>query len=403
MSGSDLIAFVPPRYGREVIGGAEAVIAETARGLAARGWRVEVLTTCASDHYTWANHYRAGVSSDGPVTVRRFPTVVERPARHRDRIGGMILAGQDVPIQDQQLWMNDGLRVPELWHHVLDTSHRYRAIVVAPYMFWTSFACGLIDPFRTIVMPCLHDEPTAYLDLFQPLVNGAAGIWFLSEPERDLADRIFDLPANHEVVGAGVTAPEGYEPERFRAAHRIEGDFVFYAGRREWGKGWSELLDAFAFATSQGIDLTLVTAGVGDPNIPDRLAGRVIDLGFLSEEDRNDAMAAASAYIQPSAMESFSRTVMEAWLAGSPVIANADSDVVGWHVERSGAGLTYRNATELIECLRFVAAEPETARRLAAPGRSYVIEHYAPETVLDRMEETLAAWTAAVPEPGVPQ
>ena len=40
------------------------------------------------------------------------------------------------------------------------------------------------------------------------------------------------------------------------------------------------------------------------------------------------AFAAADCYLQPSRYESFSRTIMEAWLAGTPVIANAGSDVV---------------------------------------------------------------------------
>ncbi len=395
------IAFIPPRYGPDVVGGAEAVVAETAHGLAARGWQVDVLTTCAADHYTWANHYPAGETMDNAVTVRRFPTVVNSPARDRDRIGGMILAGQDVPIQDQQLWMNDGLRVPELWHYVLDNSHRYRAIVVAPYMFWTSFCCGQIDPVKTIVMPCLHDEETAYLDLFQPLVNGAAGIWFLSGPEEALAKRIFHLPSRTEVVGAGIEVPTVYDPQRFRTVFKIDGPFVFFAGRREWGKGWTELLNAFAFAVSQGVDLKLITAGVGDPTIPAHLSDRVLDIGFITEEQRNDAMAAASAYVQPSAMESFSRTVLEAWLAGTPVIANADSDVVSWHVERSQAGLTYRTPTELVECLRFVASQPEVAEKLAVSGRRYVLDNYEPTTVLDRMEASLLEWTKPVSLAGV--
>ncbi len=390
------IAFIPPRYGPEVVGGAEAVVAETAHGLAARGWNVEVLTTCASDHYTWANHYPAGLTSDGLVSVHRFPTVVNKPARDRDRIGGMILAGQDVPIQDQQLWMNDGLRVPDLWHHLLDNSHRYRAIVVAPYMFWTSFCCGQVDAAKTIVMPCLHDEPTAYLDLFQPLVNGAAGVWFLAGPERDLAQRIFHVPPNSALVGAGVEVPESYEPNRFVEEFNIDGPFAFFAGRREWGKGWTELMNAFGFAVSQGVDLRLVTAGVGDPTIPPHLADRVIDVGFITEEQRNDAMAAAAVYIQPSEMESFSRTVMEAWLAGTPVIANAASDVVSWHVERSQAGLTYRTNTELVESLRFVASQPDVAAELAASGRQYVLDNYAPEKVLDAMEQSLLQWTRPI-------
>ena len=57
---SKRIAFVPPRYGDDVVGGSEAVMREAAHGLAGRGWEVEVLTTCVRNHYTWANEYPAG-------------------------------------------------------------------------------------------------------------------------------------------------------------------------------------------------------------------------------------------------------------------------------------------------------------------------------------------------------
>ncbi len=394
MKGS--IAFVPPRYGPAVVGGAESVFAATAHGLSSRGWDVEVLTTCARDHYTWANDFPPGVETDGRLTVRRFPTVVNHQARDRTRIYEQILSGQDVAIQDQQLWMNDGFRCPELWHYLLDNSDRYRAIVVGPYMFWTTFACGQIDPQRTVVMPCLHNEPTVYLDLFQPLISGAAGLWFLTDPERDLASRVFQLSNNNAVVGAGVTVPDEYQPDRFRHEFGIDRPFAFYAGRRERGKGWDDLRNAFAFAVSQGVDLDLVSAGVGDPSIPAELADRVHDIGLVSDQHRNDAMAAASVCVQPGEMESFSLTVMEAWLAGTPVVANAASDVVSWHIERSQAGLTYRSPLELVECLRFVAAQPATAGALAVPGRSYVLDNYAPDMVLDRMENTLAAWLPAL-------
>jgi glycosyltransferase involved in cell wall biosynthesis len=90
-------------------------------------------------------------------------------------------------------------------------------------------------------------------------------------------------------------------------------------------------------------------------------------------------------------MESFSRTVMEAWLAGTPVIANAASAVVSWHCDRSGAGLTYEDDAELEQCLRFVAEAPTEAAALAAPGRDYVLEHYTWPATLDRMEASLEA------------
>jgi len=190
--------------------------------------------------------------------------------------------------------------------------------------------------------------------------------------------------------------PEHYDPQGFRDRHGIERPFVLYAGRREGGKRWEWLLDAFAMATlTYDLPFALVTMGTGTVDAPKAIADRVIDLGFLPESERDHAFAAAAAYVQPSSLESFSRTIMEAWLAGALVLANAASDVVAWHCDRSGAGLTFRDDEELAQCLRFLADEPEAARRLAAPGRDYVLEHYQWPGVLDAMEASLEEWLPA--------
>lgn len=387
------LAFVSPRFGPGVIGGAEAVVAEAARGLLERGHDVEILTTCADDHYTWNNAHEPGVTEHDGLVVRRFPTVIDTPGSHRERIGARILTGDAIDIREQQLWVNDSLRVPDLWHHVLDHASDHRALIFAPYLFWTTYAVGQIAPGRTIVMPCLHDEPQARLDIFKPLIEGARGLWFLTDPERDLAMRIFQTPNRAAVVGAGIDVRSDHEPERFRAEFGIDKPFLYFAGRREWGKGWLELLDAYReLVRTHVTDLLLVTSGVGPVEVPPELAGRVVDVGFISDAHRDNAMAAASAYIQPSAMESFSRTVLEAWGAGTPVIANAESAVVKWHIERSGAGLAYRGDAELVESLRFVADEPEALARLALAGRPYVENGFRWTDVLDRMEDTLDRW-----------
>jgi glycosyltransferase involved in cell wall biosynthesis len=149
------------------------------------------------------------------------------------------------------------------------------------------------------------------------------------------------------------------------------------------------LLDAFVFAVNAGVDIDLVTIGVGPVNIPPSVAERVIDLGFVDPGERDNVFAAASAYVQPSRMESFSRTIMEAWLAGTPVLATAESEVVAWHCERSGGGLLFSDQYELAECIRYVRASPGGARDLAERGRTYVRSQYSSQVVLDRMESDL--------------
>jgi glycosyltransferase involved in cell wall biosynthesis len=393
------IALVPPRYGPDVIGGAELVLREVAHGLAARGWAVDVLTTCARDHHTWANHYPAGTSTDGALTIKRFPVVQDTDGSARAALTTLMDQGEHPSIAMQEAWMNDGLRVPELFHALLDDADSYRAIIVSPYLFWTTFAGGQVAPGRTILRPCLHDEREARLEIFEPLFGGVHELWLNTEPEAELLDELWPDHAPAPVIGEGVPVPEHYDPEGFRARHGL-GDrrFVLYAGRREGAKGWEDLLDGFARTVrKEDVDLTLVTFGVGEVRPPDDIAHRVIDLGLVDDRDRDDAFAAASAYLQPSAMESFSRTVMEAWLAGTPVIANAASAVVSWHCDRSGAGLTYDDDADLEQCLRFVAEAPEDAAALARPGRQYVLDNYTWDATLDRMEARLEAMPAAAP------
>jgi glycosyltransferase involved in cell wall biosynthesis len=390
------LAFVPPRYGAGVVGGAETVLREMVAGLVGRGWDVEVLTTCARDHFTWANEYPSGVEDVDGIPVRRFRTVVPVSRRERAHHEAAIHGGRVLTLSEQQRWVNADLRVPDLFHHLLDSVAGYRAVVLGPYMFWTTFAGWQLAPGKTVLLPCAHDEPYIRLDLFRPMFAGVAGLLFHTEPEHDLAHSVLPALAPHAVVGSGVHIPGSYDADRVRARYGIEGRFLLYAGRREGAKGWEQLLEAFARCIARhDLPFSLVTIGSGEVRPPAEVAHRVVDLGFVPEEDRNDLFAAADAYLQPSAYESFSRTIMEAWLAGTLVIGSAASAVVTWHCERSGAGLVYRDDFELEQILLFLAATPEAARRIAASGRSYVIENYAFPAVMDRVEECLDRWTSA--------
>lgn len=390
MADSKRIAFVTPRYGAEVVGGSEAVMREAAHGLAGRGYEVEVLTTCVRDHYSWANEYPAGEFTVDGVTVHRFPAVRSARLTVWAQLDRRLRLGLALTEDEQLTWLNGHVRVPELFHHLLARIDDYRAIVFSPYLFWTTAVVAPVVAERAVVMPCLHDEATAYLDVFRPVLESPAQVWFLAEPEHELAHRLGPLASDHRVVGAGVVIPERYDPDSFRARHGLERPFVLFAGRREALKGWDDLLRGYAAAVTQlGIDLDLVTIGVNKIKVPPSVAGRVIDLGFVPGEEIGDAFAAAVAYVQPSPNESFSRTVMEAWLAGTPVIANAAGAVVAWHCQRSGAGIVYHDDDELVESLALAAEAPDRLAALASAGRPYVLENYTWAAVLDRMEEAL--------------
>ncbi|HEX4979258.1 MAG TPA: glycosyltransferase family 4 protein [Acidimicrobiales bacterium] len=387
------VAFVPTRYGEGVIGGSEAVLREAAHGFAGRGWEVDVLTTTARSHFSWESEFDAGCENDGGLRVHRFDALHDGPRAERDAIERRIQLGLPVDRDEQDTWLHGNVRVPGLFHHLVEHRHDYDAVVLSPYLFWTTAVGWCVAPERTVVMPCLHDEHYAYLDVFRPVLTEVAQLWFLAEPEHELAHRLVgahDL-SPHRTTGAGIVVPSRYDAAGFRSRHGL-GDrpFVLYAGRREHGKGWPHLLGAFAKAVLEhGADLDLVTPGVGPVDAPAPIAHRVHDLGFLSPDELADAFAAANAYVQPSTNESFSRTVMEAWLAGTGVIANGGSDVVAWHCRRSGAGVVYSEPEELVQALVLVARDPDLLRPLAGAGRQYVLDEYGMDVVLDRMEAGL--------------
>ncbi len=385
------LAFVPPRFGPGVLGGSEAVSREAALGLAARGHDVEVITTCAVDHYSWANELPEGTSEENGVLVRRFP-VLRHPSRSALAAQLSVQAGRVPDLDHQVSWLGFQFGSPALFEYLLRHGQRYDAVIFSPYLFWTTSVCVPVLAERAVVIPCLHDEDYARLDVLRPVFSEPALVWFLSGPEHRLAHRLGPLARRHSVTGAGVPVPSGYDPAGFVARHHLSRPFVLYAGRREEGKGTRWLLDAFAAAVGDGgLDLDLVLIGRGKLRAPPSIAERVVDLGFVSDQERNDAFAAAAAYVQPSRMESFSRTVMESWLAGTPVLALDQGEVVAWHCRRSGGGLIFADAAGFTAVLRRVLAGPEEASAMAAAGRRYVIENYTWPPVLDRMEASLRA------------
>ncbi|MCU1344727.1 MAG: glycosyltransferase family 1 protein [Acidimicrobiia bacterium] len=396
MERTGTLAVVAARYGPTVIGGAEAVLRQMALHLADRGWAVEVLTTTATDHYTWHNDLPAGTSDDHGVTVRRFPAVTDGARAERGALHQRLLAGHSLTLEEQQRWINADMRSPELFHHLLDTAQGYRGIISSPYHAWTTFAAGTLVPERSIVIPCLHREPEAAFELFEPLLGGVRGIWCMSQPEADLLAQLQPRHSPMAVVGEGFDPPAGYDAAGFRSRHNITGPFAFYAGRREGAKNWDWLIGEFErWVTLTHSPLQLVTCGAGEVRPPASLADRVIDLGFIEDAERDDAMAAATVYLQPSALESFSRTVCEAWLAGTPVIANGEADPVRWHCERSGGGIPYFGASEFGAALSCVVENPALGVTMGARGRGYVLGNYRWSDVIDRYEASIEEWLPA--------
>ena len=73
------VVFVTPRYGPEIMGGAESASRLLAEHLAAQpGFEVAAYSTCALDHLTWENDLAPGETDMNGVTLTRFTVARER-------------------------------------------------------------------------------------------------------------------------------------------------------------------------------------------------------------------------------------------------------------------------------------------------------------------------------------
>ncbi len=117
--------------------------------------------------------------------------------------------------------------------------------------------------------------------------------------------------------------------------------------------------------------------------------------GMLSESERFDALEAATVVVVPSPYESLSLLALEAFAVGTPVLANARSDVLVDHCVHSNAGLFYGDRDEFIECLKLLMADDRLRATMGRNGREYVRKNYRWDVILGKYERMISAINAA--------
>jgi O-antigen biosynthesis protein len=387
------LAIVVPRYGPGIVGGAEMLCRDYALRLRAAGHDVEVLTTCARDHFTWRNELPAGATVVEGVPVRRFPVTIAKDHGAVTMLHARLDAGFPLDPAGERRWVeNTGYSEP-LLAAIAETAPRVDAVLLAPYLFAATVFGARVAPERSLVIPCLHDEAYARFGIVQETLRDVAGLVFNSAPERDLAARLLGgtMP-DHRVVGVGFDEPAALDPVAWRQRSRVDGDLVAYAGRREIAKNFPLLLrwiTAYDKGLSQCGPVTLIAMGSGEIRAPRSARDAFRDLGFASQHEKLEAFAASICTAQLSLNESFSYVVMESWLAGTPVIVHADCAVTRTHCEESGGGLWVREAEAFAETLDRLRADSALRTRLAAAGGRYVRSEYSWPAVLQRLENAV--------------
>ncbi len=377
------IAFVAPRFPEgSTVGGAETLLKALASRLTANGHKVSFLTTCARNHFTWANEVEPGTREIDGVNVTFFPVDSDRDIDLFLSIQESICRRRDISEEEELIWLRNNVNSRALCDHLRQNSGQYDRIIVGPYLFGLSYFAAAVVPSKTILVPCLHDEPFAYLQSFGKMFKSASAIMFNSAAEQALASRIYGIESvQASVVGMGM---EPFAVDKTACAKKLglDAPYIIYSGRREELKGTPLMLDYLAaFRSRTGRDLKLVLTGTGDYELPASLRGHVVDMGFVSEKEKHDAMAGALSFCHPSVNESFGIVILESWLADRPVLVHGCSNVLKDHCEQSNGGLWFSVYPEFEEELCFLMDNPEHSAAMGKAGREYVIREYGWEAI----------------------
>ena len=379
------ISFVTPRYGADIIGGAEHAARMLAERLVQRGWQVEALTTVAGDIQRWAPGYPEGETIESGVVVKRFKVDKGRDPRFQ-------LLTRPTEFYATSATENEAADYLELQGPVSgelveairesDSDH----VAFYPYLYHPAVYGAKTVTDRVVLHPAAHDEAPLYLPVFKELFETAPRIVFHTAAEERLVRSVFRISQTRRItLGLGIDpAPEnapdnGAEILGFDPAQ----PYICAVGRVDTLKGTTMLADFVAsYRERHSVKPNLALVGTVAV-APDEKPWLKIT-GPVSEEEKWAIIKGSSALISPSYYESFSLVMMEAWSVAKPVMVNSRCEPTRDHIERSGAGVHFGDYPQFEVGLELILEQPVAASKLGSLGQQYVTDNYSWQVVMDR-------------------
>ncbi|MBS5521795.1 MAG: glycosyltransferase [Clostridiales bacterium] len=380
------IALINQRYGLDVNGGSEYYTRLIAEKLS-KNFNVEVLTTTALGYDTWENYYSEGTETIEGIVVHRFKVDNPRDVQSFNKMTDDMTLNMEHTLKQEQAWLEaQGPVCSGLLQYIKSHAEAYDLFVFVTYLYYLTVK-GLPEVSnKAVLIPTAHDEPYIYFNIYKDVFLNPRGIIYLTDEEEAFVEKTFNnshIP--HIIAATGIDIPENVSELTFRKKYHIWDKYIIYVGRVDATKGCDKLFDYFiAYKVRHPRSkLKLVLMGkkmIEIPNHPD-----IINLGFVSDEDKYNGISGANALILPSQFESLSISVLEAMALKIPVIVNGKCEVLKGHCKKSNGGLYYTGYCELEGILRWMNSNPEIWNQMGNNARRYIDQYYQWEVIIDNI------------------
>ncbi|MEH2249099.1 glycosyltransferase family 4 protein [Nostoc sp.] len=388
------IAIVVQRSHESIVGGSEALAWQYAN-LLSDEFKIDIITTTALNYTTWANELPPGCETKQGINIYRFPVTIGRSEYwyhlhqrllrefHKpkyNQIENSQIIPWSIALQEEFI-RRQGPYSQTLLSFLKLRWSDYQSIIFTTYLYPTTyFGIPQVPYSKVLLIPTLHDEPTAYLTAYKYMARKARFLIWLTNAEKLLGEKLWgELPS--EIISMAVETTL-YTP--FTARY----PYILYSGRIDSSKGCNDLINFFTqFKKDISSNLKLILTGKNEikiPNHPD-----INFRGFVSPEEKFKLMAGASIFVMPSPYESFSIVTLEAMAQCTPVLVNGSCQVLVEHVERSGGGKIFRNYDEFSTVIQEMMANPNQLLAMGNLARNYVVSNYALTSIKNKLIEII--------------
>jgi glycosyltransferase involved in cell wall biosynthesis len=397
------------------IGGSQRFFQEISERLVAEGHQVILATTDAGEleHFWARDRQSVGPSQEfiNGVHVRRFAVkrCLNQPfffSFYRRLMAELSDLPVDLVALLRQLTRFTP-RLPDYEAYLSATNEHFDLVhggnITLDFMLWPAFdfARGhgipfVVTPFTHFGAPGQRRVRRYYtMQHHQYLLRFADAVITQTQLESDLWSGLGVQRERLVCTGSGANPKEAMsgDGKRFRERHQLAGPIVFYVGTLAYDKGTIHTVKAMHRLWDEGRQVHLVLAGQIMSHVrrylerlPSDVASRMHVLGFISEEEKRDLLAAGDLFCMPSCTDSFGMGYLEAWTNGVPVIG-ARAGGVPAVIDDGVNGLLvdFGDVVELSEAITRILDDPALGAEMGRRGREKVYAEMTWERVYERV------------------
>lgn len=225
----------------------------------------------------------------------------------------------------------------------------------------------------SIMIPHAHLDDDFYH--FPDVLDSALNATLVLAAPHAACDFYAERGATVRYLPAGIDVDEQFDASdvaAFQDAYGVDGPFVLVLGRKAAAKGYRDVVDAVA-AINKSTPLRVVLIGPDD----DGLAVTSSCATYLGRQPRNvvrGALMSCVALVNMSVSESFGIVLLEAWLAGKPVIVN--KGCAAFHdMAIEGKNALMVTPSQLESAITTFVADEQLRTTLAVAGRVTALKY----------------------------